>query len=64
MDPIDIYARVSRLRDSDKTTTGDQVAICRERLEERRLEPVGQVHACDGKSAWNPAVYRPGWQAR
>ena len=59
---IDIYARVSRLRDKDQTTTASQVASCHAVLAERGLEP-GQVHIDDGKSAWNLDVIRPGWNA-
>jgi hypothetical protein len=59
---IDIYARVSRLRDADKTTTTAQVSECRSVLGERGL-PTGKVHVDDGKSAWNPDVHRPGWEA-
>jgi len=59
---IDIYARVSRLRDKDQTSTTAQVASCRAVLMDRGLEP-GQVHIDDGKSAWDPEVYRPGWNA-
>jgi site-specific DNA recombinase len=59
---IDIYARVSRLRDKDQTTTASQVASCSAVLAERGL-PVGEIHIDDGKSAWDPEVYRPGWNA-
>lgn len=59
---IDIYARVSKLADKDKTTTASQVAVCRGILDERGLER-GEIHIDDGKSAWNPRVYRPGWNA-
>lgn len=62
MPPIDIYARQSRLRDKDQTTTPSQVAVCRAVLAERDL-PVGLVHIDDGKSAWDPKVVRKGWQA-
>jgi DNA invertase Pin-like site-specific DNA recombinase len=61
MEPIDIYARVSRLRDKDQTTTPAQIASCRAVLAERGLA-VGEVWVDDGKSAWNPAVYRDGWE--
>ena len=60
--PIDIYARVSRLRDKDQTSTPAQVASCRAVLAERGLA-CGEVHVDDGKSAWDPEVYRPGWHA-
>lgn len=59
---IDIYARQSRLRDKDQTTTASQVAVCRAELAERDL-PAGQVHVDDGRSAWDPKVVRPGWEA-
>jgi len=60
--PIDIYARVSRLRDKDQTSTPAQVASCRAVLGERGL-PVGEVWVDPGKSAWDPKVYRDGWEA-
>jgi DNA invertase Pin-like site-specific DNA recombinase len=59
---IDIYARVSRLRDQDQTSTAGQVASCLAVLTERGLE-VGEVYVDDGRSAWSPEVYRPGWNA-
>jgi site-specific DNA recombinase len=62
MKPIDIYARQSRLRDKDQTTTTSQVASCRAVLAEREL-PVGLVHEDKGKSAWDPKVTRLGWNA-
>jgi site-specific DNA recombinase len=60
--PIDVYARVSRLKDKDQTTTASQVAVCRAELGERGL-PVGKVHIDDGKSAWDPKVVRKDWEA-
>ena len=62
MEPIDIYARVSRLGAKDQTTTPSQIAVCRAILDERGLV-AGVVHVDDGKSAWSPDVYRPGWHA-
>jgi len=60
--PIDVYARVSRLRAKDQTSTTAQVAVCRSVLRERGL-PEGEIHVDDGKSAWDPTVYRDGWEA-
>src|SRR5260370_2406559 len=60
--PIDIYARVSRLKDKDQTTTASQVAVCRSELGERGLD-VGRVWVDDGKSAWDPKVVRKDWEA-
>ena len=60
--PVDIYARVSRLRDRKQTSTPAQVAVCRAVLDERGL-PAGQTWVDDGKSAWNPEVYREDWEA-
>lgn len=62
MNPIDIYARQSRLRDKDQTTTPSQVAACRAVLAERDL-PAGQVFVDPGKSAWDPKVYRKDWES-
>jgi len=59
---IDVYARVSRLRDKDQTSTTSQVMVCRAALVERGL-PVGKVHIDDGKSAWDPKITRPGFEA-
>ena len=61
MNPVDVYARVSRLRDRNQTSTPAQVASCRAVLEERGL-PVGEIHVDDGRSAWNPKVRRAGWE--
>jgi DNA invertase Pin-like site-specific DNA recombinase len=61
-EPIDIYARVSRLRDKDQTSTPGQITACRAELAERDL-PVGEIWTDEDKSAWNPDVSRPGWQA-
>jgi site-specific DNA recombinase len=60
--PIDIYARVSRLRDKNQTSTPAQVAACRAVLGERGLA-VGEVRVDPGKSAWDPKVHRDGWEA-
>jgi site-specific DNA recombinase len=38
------------------------VQVCGAILGERGL-PVGEVHIDDGRSAWNPRVHRPGWEA-
>jgi len=58
--PVDIYARVSRAGDREMRSTGGQVEACRSVLAGREL-PEGQTFIDDGKSAWNPAVVRAGW---
>ena len=62
MKPVDIYARVSRLRRDEERelSTDGQVAVCRGRLVTLDL-PVGKVLVDPGRSAWNPAVKRPAW---
>src|SRR5215467_11520260 len=60
--PVDIYARVSRLkRDEERepSTTG-QVAVCRVRLVDLGL-PEGKVLIDLDRSAWNPNVKREAW---
>jgi DNA invertase Pin-like site-specific DNA recombinase len=60
--PIDVYARVSRLKRDEKRepSTEGQVAVCRARLIELGL-PVGKVLVDPGRSAWNPNVKREAW---
>jgi glycine/D-amino acid oxidase-like deaminating enzyme/DNA invertase Pin-like site-specific DNA recombinase len=60
--PIDIYARRSRKGDRQQRSTSGQVQACRSTLAERDL-PAGEMHVDDGRSAWNPRVHRPGWDA-
>jgi site-specific DNA recombinase len=60
--PIDVYARVSRKGDKEQRSTSGQVGACRTVLAERELA-AGDVHVDDGRSAWNPRVHRPGWDA-
>ena len=60
--PVDIYARVSRLKRDEKrepSTTG-QVAVCRVRLVDLGL-PEGKVLIDLDRSAWNPNVKREAW---
>jgi DNA invertase Pin-like site-specific DNA recombinase len=57
---IDLYTRVSRLSDARMLSTEGQEADCRARVREAGAR-VGQVHSDPGRSAWNPAVRRPGW---
>src|SRR6266581_3614555 len=60
--PVDIYARVSRLKRDEKrepSTTG-QVAVCRVRLADLGL-PEGKVLVDLDRSAWNPNVKREAW---
>jgi len=66
--PIDVYARVSKLRKSKQAarggnrelSTAGQVAVCRARLAERGL-PEGKVLIDPGRSAWNTKVKRKDW---
>lgn len=67
--PIDIYARVSKARpskrqrgDARELSTPGQVAACRAVLAERGLAE-GEAHIDPGRSAWNPKVKRPAWDA-
>lgn len=59
---IDIYARVSHKGDRKQRSTSGQVQECKAVLTDRNL-PVGQIHVDDGRSAWDPSVKRPGWDA-
>ena len=60
--PIDIYARVSRLKRDEKRepSTEGQVAVCRGRLVDLGLTE-GKVLIDPGRSAWNPNVKREAW---
>jgi DNA invertase Pin-like site-specific DNA recombinase len=60
--PVDIYARLSQKRDKRQRSITGQVQDCKAILAGRGL-PVGQVHTDDGKSAWDPAVTRAGWDS-
>lgn len=60
--PIDIYGRVSRASDERMRSTTGQVEDCRARLDDLDL-PLGMVHVDNSRSAWNPRVRRPGWDA-
>ena len=60
--PIDIYARVSRAGDERQRSIKGQIADCQVSLKERGL-PAGEVFIDSGRSAWNPQVKRPGWEA-
>ncbi|MBF6399204.1 recombinase family protein [Nocardia cyriacigeorgica] len=59
---LDIYARVSRVGDERQRSTGGQVDDCTVRVHDLGAT-VGQVHVDDGRSAWNPSVKRPKWDA-
>jgi site-specific DNA recombinase len=59
---IDVYARVSRASDERQRSVKGQVDDCAGRLAERGLRP-GKVHVDNSRSAWNPRVHRPGWDA-
>lgn len=60
--PVDIYARVSRLKRDEKRvpSTDGQAAVCRIRLVDLGL-PVGETLVDPGRSAWNPNVKREAW---
>lgn len=60
--PVDIYARVSRLKRDEKRelSTDGQVAVCQARLVDLGL-PVGKVLIDRDRSAWNPNVKREAW---
>ena len=60
--PVDVYARVSRLKRDEKRelSTEGQIAVCRARLNDLGL-PVGKVLVDPGRSAWNPSVEREAW---
>jgi DNA invertase Pin-like site-specific DNA recombinase len=62
MKPVDIYARVSRLKRDEgrELSTEGQVAVCRSRLADRGL-PEGKVLVDPGRSAWNPETKRLAW---
>jgi DNA invertase Pin-like site-specific DNA recombinase len=67
--PIDIYARVSKKKPSNKKqerererSPEDQVATCRAVLADRGL-PEGGTFIDPGRSAWNPRVKRDDWDA-
>ncbi len=62
MKPVDIYARVSRLKRDEKRepSTEGQVAVCRVRLADVSL-PEGKVLVDLDRSAWNPNVRREAW---
>ncbi len=64
MSTIDIYARVSkRKRDEKRERSPEgQIAACRARLADLGHD-VGQILIDPGRSAWNPKVKRPGWDA-
>jgi site-specific DNA recombinase len=64
MRTLDIYARVShKLERRDKVpSTVGQVAACRRRIE-RVGAQVGEVFEDPERSAWDPKVQRPGWDA-
>src|SRR6266566_9588736 len=62
MKPVDIYARVSRLKRDEKRepSTNGQIAVCRVRLACLGL-PEGKVLVDLDRSAWNPNVKREAW---
>lgn len=62
MKPVDIYARVSRLKRDEKRepSTNGQIAVCHVRLADLGL-PEGRVLVDLDRSAWNPNVKREAW---
>lgn len=61
MRTLDIYTRVSNRPNEDSRSTEGQEFVCRQRVE-RVGAVVGEVFTDPGRSAWNPKVYRPGWE--
>nr|MDT0664782.1 recombinase family protein [Micromonospora sp. DSM 115978] len=59
---IDIYARLSYLADGTMVNVAEQVEIGTEDVESRGAV-VGEVFQDPAKSAWNPKVVRPEWNA-
>lgn len=59
---LDLYARVSRDTDPRKRSTDGQVAANRRRAEQLGAQ-VGEILRDEGRSAWNPNVKRPAWDA-
>ena len=59
---LDIYTRVSHKSDKRILSTAGQEARCRERVE-RAGARLGEVFTDPARSAWNPKVARPGWDA-
>jgi site-specific DNA recombinase len=59
---LDIYTRVSHKSDKRILSTAGQEARCRERVERTGAE-LGEVFTDPARSAWNPKVHRPGWEA-
>ena len=61
MRTLDVYTRVSHKTDKRILSTAGQEARCRERVERTGAE-LGEVFTDPARSAWNPKVYRPGWE--
>lgn len=61
METIDVYTRVSKLKDERARSTERQEAVCRSRLTAAGYR-LGLVLSDPGRSAWNPRVRRPGWE--
>ena len=59
---LDVYTRVSHKTDKRILSTAGQEARCRERVERTGAE-LGETFTDPARSAWNPKVYRPGWEA-
>ncbi len=62
MRTLDIYTRVSHKSDKRIMSTAGQEARCRERVGRADAE-LGLVFTDPARSAWNPRVHRPGWEA-
>ena len=62
MRKLDIYTRVSHKTDKRILSTAGQESRCRERVERTGAE-LGETFTDPARSAWNPKVYRPGWEA-
>lgn len=59
---LDVYTRVSHKADKRIISTQAQAQQCRARVIAVGAE-VGKVWTDPGKSAWNPKVHRPDWEA-
>ncbi len=59
---LDVYTRMSHKTDKRILPTAGQEARCRDRVQ-RAGARLGQVFTDPARSAWNPRVQRPGWDA-
>jgi len=59
---LDVYTRVSHKSDKRALSTAGQEARCRARVDNAGAQ-LGAVFSDPARSAWNPSVARPGWDA-